>query len=142
MKKKNKSKNKKHESVNVELFKAPYADFVYCLVTSDKELKHLCKKVGIKKSMLPMVQSAGQCISLGQDSGNELNIVVLYPNKEYTQAEHLGLLVHEINHAKRHYMEFIGETEPSDEFECYTIQEMVVNLSDELLHRLNKLNNE
>lgn len=125
---------KSSTNADVKMFELPFVDFTYCLVTSEKEEKQLCKTLGMKRSMLGKYNGAGQCVSIGNGRG-EINIVRLYPNEEFNLAEHLGLLAHEVNHIKRNYMEYLGERQPSAEFECYIIQELMADLTNEYLQR-------
>ncbi len=49
-------------------------------------------------------------------------LVCIKTRKEITPIQVAGLLVHEAVHIWQHYTRSIGEKEPSDEFEAYSIQ--------------------
>jgi predicted Zn-dependent protease len=55
-----------------------------------------------------------------------------------TPAEVAAVLVHEATHVKQALMRSIGETQPSDEFEAYTMQRITCELFTEYSRRINE----
>lgn len=64
--------------------------------------------------------------------GEPVSIVCLGMNatKSYTMTAIAGVLVHEAMHVWRAFCKFIGEDEPSDEFEAYSVQ----HIAQQLIH--------
>jgi len=65
-----------------------------------------------------------------QKHGSPL-IVVCIDDKTRRAVEVAGLLAHEAVHVKQQLMRYVGEAEPSDEFEAYVVQNITQNLLDE-----------
>lgn len=98
----------------------------FCI--NEKEYKKVLKSLGIKKS------EANDFVGLGADAtahtfdrqdGDGLACVVclsLPACVGKSDAEIFGILTHEAAHVWQNFVEYIGERDPSREFEAYSIQ--------------------
>lgn len=120
---------------DVKIFKLPFISFTYCLTTSKEDEKSLCAAIDLDPTLMGDMPRDGQCLSISSSSKGDLNIVRINAPDGTSLSECLGLLAHEVNHVKRNYMECLGEESPSAEFECYIIQEITAELTNEYLRR-------
>lgn len=117
----------------------PFGNVEYCLVTNMKQLKKAAKRYGIKHYDLARPQTGGGIVNILQaKNGNTATIVQIHSDemKEYTHAQVMALIVHEAVHVKQEVMRVIGEHEPSDEFEAYTVDNIAYNLISDYLSRV------
>lgn len=68
---------------------------------------------------------AGACMSYRNRKGKLVSIVLLNMKCRPSREQQAGLIAHECAHAFQQIRRDIGEDNPSDEFEAYTIQYMV-----------------
>lgn len=94
------------------------------LATSEKQYNRAMKHCGVKKcDRDPWLASEHVYASchLLQRHGEQLFIVTIRPQLKTLQ-EVVGLLIHESVHIWQHTRTFLGEDNPSPEFEAYAIQ--------------------
>lgn len=112
-----------HES----LFKC----ITYCLVTNKKELRKVCKDMGIPKRDIQFKETGAKVDFVYFDEGTLA--IVQMPDSDHALCERIGLLVHECVHIKQKAMDEIGEKYPSSEFEAYFVQGVVTDLVEDYL---------
>lgn len=104
---------------------------------------HLDYCVVINQEQMSTVAPFEKFMSLGTDSQTDFvvrpgkrPICVVQMNKEdiLTDPVNVALLVHESVHVWQHIARLMGETNPSVEFEAYSIQQIVVDL----MHSFNR----
>ncbi len=114
--------------------------YYYALATNEKNFYKEIKKFKIERGDIPYwvkPSSAATTHFLSAKGGKRAAIVCIDPKdaKQYTGVQVAALLVHEAVHIWQAFSRDIGETEPSSEFEAYSIQW----LSQELLNAYYKL---
>jgi len=119
------------------LVDGPYVTLVF----SEEEYLKATKHSGIPKaergSWLGSPQSNGTCTTFTMDS-KLICIVAVQLEAAVENVSVQGLLIHEAVHIWQNYRRHIGETNPSDEFEAYSIQSISQRLLDAYESRLNK----
>lgn len=105
----------------------------YCLVTSKRQLKQVCKDKGIPKHAISVKKDGAKVDFVHFEVGTLA--VVQMPGSDHELHEVLGLLAHECVHIKQQVMDDIGERFPSDEFEAYFVQDLVTNLTKDYLSK-------
>lgn len=109
-----------------KLFKTPYDSTYYTVVTSEKMYRKL-----LKKHDLEYLQPEGVACVATQSFKDSLISVVCMFNHDADADFRVGVLVHESVHVWQDFRDHIGESNPSAEFEAYTIQEIFLNILSE-----------
>lgn len=120
-------KRKGLEWVNRFVFKNP----VYiALATSEKAFKRELKKlrVPVGDAKFPSGTSLACVIELERAGGGRVALVCVTPRGKRSKAEMLGTIVHESVHVFQSICSYIGERNPSIEFEAYSIEGIVKTL--------------
>lgn len=91
-----------------------------CLVKNEAEWYRAFKDLGVAPEPFP--ESCGRCQTLENKTGDLCAIVLIQGVEERTPIEVAGLIVHEAVHVVQAYMQSIGESRPSDEFQAYVTQ--------------------
>ena len=111
--------------------------FYYCVVVSqkqfDEQLKHL--KVDYFDYMDDSKATQGVLHVFENANGNWSCVVAINENVLKDDVKAIGILVHEGVHMWQKYKEFIGEKNPSLEFEAYGIQKIFSNLMQSFAHQ-------
>ena len=95
------------------------------LVLSEAEYMAAMKHCGISKKNIGSwikSDSADATVHILEKDNKQTFIVALRVNKKVTHDQIVGLLVHEAVHIWQEFKRRIGENNPSDEFEAYSIQ--------------------
>ena len=127
----------KLEWLDRSLLAAPY----YCLCLNEKQFKKVLKKLNLPRNEWPLFvvneQSNATCHYFKKADGSLCCVVCLrgYEKRELYSIS--GLLTHEAVHIWQEYKEFIGERNPSREFEAYSIQWIAQSLFDSYLKQAN-----
>ena len=100
---------------------APLPNYTLCL--SEKDYFHIFKRLG-EKPIAEWVSpgSHGTTHTLYDKAGNICCIVCMKDTKGMEAGAVYGLIIHEAVHVWQKYCLSIGETNPSTEFEAYSIQ--------------------
>ena len=101
------------------------------LSLSEKEFHSALKSLGIKKRDWPQwvnTDANATCHHLIGKGGKRANIVCVRGWEGKAESQIIALLVHEAVHLKQDYMRYIGERNPSDEFEAYVVQNLLQGL--------------
>lgn len=104
------------------------------LCTSQKEFDRISKHLGIASEVW-LEDSHNACMHTYDNKGKVTCVVCI----ELTVHEPIvvaALLVHEGTHVKQKLMDFIGEANPSKEFEAYVMQNICQELFTEYARRL------
>ena len=110
-----------------ELITGPYL----ALCTTEKDFHKALKKLGVPVAdwshwIDPDAHARTHALTA---KGKFCCIVCIEANPEgILPAQIVALLAHEAVHVKQKYMEFIGERDPSPEFEAYVVQNIVQEL--------------
>lgn len=104
-----------------------------CLCLNEKQFKSQCKKLEVD---IQWRKSDASTYSFSNDSGKLITIVGLNQRKGIDKLQIYALLVHEAVHVFQEYCSSIGETNPSPEFEAYSIQW----ISQQLFYEYDRLN--
>lgn len=70
--------------------------------------------------------------------GNRVSFVCIDENKDLDSIQIAGLLAHESSHICYEYFRFIGEAEPSNEFQAYAVQQVFTQLAYAYAAKLTK----
>lgn len=102
------------------LIKSPF----YCLCLTERQYRKALKHIGVHDYNAPWI---GNAHSNGTthilESDGKLCCIVCIRLKEGVEYQQVcSLLVHEAVHVWQRFCENIGESEPSSEFEAYSIQ--------------------
>jgi len=73
------------------------------------------------------------------DGESNMIVVTCIEGTGRSGIEIAALIAHEAVHVKQRFMSFIGEKEPSDEFEAYTVQNITQNLLEEYARQMKLL---
>lgn len=120
--------------LNRDLVTGPY--LVLCL--SQAEFDALCDHLKIDRAAYMFRPEAGACVHyLGSgDDGSPICAVCLKDaGQGHTGLAVAGILVHEAVHVWQQHREFIGEVQPSREFEAYSIQTIAQRLMADFARR-------
>lgn len=103
------------------------------LCLSNKAFRRECRRLKIAECDIPphfvrTPQAQGTAWGLRTPEGKLVSIVCIANTKGRTREEIYGLLVHEAVHLWQRYCEDVGESEPSREFEAYSIQALAQGL--------------
>lgn len=100
-----------------------YNPYYVALCLNEKEFKRACKDIKIAKKDVPEFSRGddfARCHFFERDK-DVLAIVCLNPGKHSISEVH-GILVHEAVHIWQRVKIYIEESEPSSEFEAYSLQ--------------------
>lgn len=104
-----------------------------CLVLSQKEYDKVMRKMGVPTET---VYKSGGCTMLTNDEGKLTNIICLGNFLGQSLSSILALLAHECVHAADNTFESMKEKAPSKEFKAYVVQNIMQNVTDEFLSRV------
>lgn len=116
-----------------KFFWLPFGNVCYCLCRKD-QIQPMRDYFGWTGAELLDEIKSGRMTALartGEDGNTQVMCVVMVSEYDYSPAQKAGIIAHEAMHVVQEFMEYIGEERPSDEFVCYTLQEVVENLSEE-----------
>jgi hypothetical protein len=106
--------------------------YYYCLVVSEEQYEKELTKLKISKKIWPAFISKGADATthfFSHESGKQIAIVTIDASrKDVTPTQKVALIVHEAVHIWQAIKLSIGEKEPSNEFEAYSIQAIVQEL--------------
>lgn len=121
-------KAKKIDWCSRSLMVGPYL----CLVLSEEAFHRAFDDLGQEKEGRPSwvlnSQSNATCHTLGNQKDELCAVVAIRGVEGRTGIEVAGLLLHEAVHVWQRYRAHIGETDPSLEFEAYSIQHIAQQL--------------
>ena len=106
----------------------------FALCTTEKDFHKAMKKMGIPVTDWPQhwhSPGANATTQYLDNSKGQLCCIVCMPTPDpnkVSPAQIVALLAHEAVHIKQRFMHWIGEDKPSDEFEAYTVQNIVQEL--------------
>lgn len=103
---------------------------MYALAVTDADLKQIRKDTGLKKSELGRQQNCVAHVSTFEREKERLCIVVMNDTSGGYEVN-LALLAHEAVHIWQNIKEAMHETNPSSEFEAYSIQNICLDLFKE-----------
>lgn len=133
MTKESSRKRKASEPDIPPFFDTPFGNVVYCLCRSG-DVDRLRKHFDYTGSELLGTVKSGRT-SFFQRTGDDgvLSILCIVQISGYDYPPHVvhGIIAHEALHIVLEMMQYIGEDNPSDEFFCYSLQEVVENLTEE-----------
>lgn len=124
---------------HVNVYAMPFGVGNYCLVTNKKQAKKVCKHLNLNvpvKEFKPKPNGARTSTVFATD-GLFCMVWIDHLDTESMSAN-LALLAHECMHVVQSFMDEIGETTPSSEFQAYTLQEIYLNLTNDYLTELQK----
>lgn len=99
----------------------PFVAVIYCATFSDDQTRKVLGSLNI--STYEDKQDADAATISFECSGSQAHVVHFKVNlKECDMAELAGICSHEAAHIKQSYMDFIGDKNPSEEFEAYVVQ--------------------
>lgn len=103
------------------------------LCTTEAQFRTALRHLGIKEkiSFLMSKHANATVHLLNNPAGAAACIVCLGPTKELTGPQIASTLVHEAVHIWQEFRERIGESDPSSEFEAYSIQTIAQRLMEE-----------
>jgi len=100
--------------------------------STENDFKKLCKQCDVPDESVPKwLGTAGDAATHVFSQDNGTYYVVCMPVKAsrgHNLAEEHALLVHEAVHVWQGYRKSIGESEPSSEFEAYSVQSLAQKL--------------
>lgn len=109
------------------------------LFTKEKDFKRECKRLGMGDYDF-VDDHAVACVHTFENMKDHttVNMVCVDMKKLENKEAHevIGMLVHEATHLKQRCMQYLGEDEPSKEFEAYSMQ----HLTEELCKQFFKQN--
>jgi hypothetical protein len=108
------------------------------LCLSEKEYINAAKSCGMSLSHEWVINGCGATVHNETIDHKLYCIVCLNVPDWVTPIEIAAMLVHEATHIKQVLMQSIGESEPSKEFEAYTMQQICLGLFDEYARRTTK----
>lgn len=114
--------------LNRDLINGPYMTLALSEKAFLKAMKHCKIKKADAGPWIKTPQSDATAHFLEAPDGSHVCIVALRTKKGTTPEQIVGLLVHESVHIWQQFKRRIGEHEPSDEFEAYSIQSISQNL--------------
>jgi hypothetical protein len=107
------------------------------LALSQKEFDSLTAPLGVPWApWVPVGTTGNACVHEYSRDGRQCCIVCLNPSDGASGTLIAALLVHEAVHVKQALMRDLGETNPSSEFEAYTVQAICQELFGEYARRL------
>lgn len=106
-----------------------YNPYYVALCLNEKEFKRACKDIKIAKKDTPEFSKGGDFarVHFFERDDGVLAIICLNPG-EHSDVEVHGILVHEAVHIWQKVKLHIEESEPSSEFEAYSLQNIAQNL--------------
>ena len=114
------------------LFQSPIC---FALCRSQKKFDKELKRLGIRKKDRPDFLLSDRADATAHfitaNNGSEIVIICLGDVKDRSLTAIYGLLVHEAVHIWQHVKELIGESDPSAEFEAYSIQNLAQKLMED-----------
>ena len=107
--------------------------FDYCLCLTEKQYHRELKKLHVPKADWPAFvphDDFGAAVHWAQNtkSSHEVGLVTLRASPDASRTEIYAMLAHEAVHIKQKLMKWMGEDEPSKEFEAYVVQRISQNL--------------
>lgn len=128
---------------NVEwLDRSLLASPFYALCLNEKQFKKALKQLELPRkdwpSFLATKQSNATCHFFEKGDGSIACLVCMHDYEDREMYSVCGLLVHEAVHIWQEYRKFIGEKEPSSEFEAYSIQWIAQSLIDSFIRQTSK----
>lgn len=117
--------------LNRSMVMSPY----FCLVTSEAEFHSACKHIKLPIGEWPSFITAGADATahhFENPDGKVMTVVALHPRAfQQDRVSVYGVLIHEAVHIWQNYCKSIGETDPSVEFEAYSIQHISQTLIEQ-----------
>lgn len=102
------------------------------LFTDEASYKAEMKKLKIKDPPPWLLDGANACVHRLEHSVNGVMcLVCMRHNPDHSPFERISILVHEAVHVWQNFKTYIGENDPSTEFEAYSIQNIVHTLLEE-----------
>lgn len=122
----------------MEFFTSTIGGVHYCLITTDKDRKKLAKALCQKLSTIPALDDGlcGKVVQLKHSETNRLLIVVYIDvgsHSSYTSV--ISTIVHESVHVNQFVNEYINESNPSIEYEAYSVESIFNSLFCKMLKR-------
>lgn len=118
--------------MKLEVFKSPFNKVAYSLVIDTAIYKEACEAHGLTANRQVDDDDYDGC-TVTHNDGDRCHCIVVLPVSKSDDKNHaLGVLVHESVHIYQEFRDRILESNPSPEFEAYTIQEIFYNLLTEL----------
>lgn len=115
-------------------FVSPFQHLKYTLIREEKN----CKKIDIDFGLIALPQGSNATTNfICNEDDTNLRIVVYMPYADVSLLSQQGLVIHESVHIWQEIKKMMRESEPSIEFEAYSIQ----RIAQDLLHLL-ELSNE
>ena len=105
----------------------------YCLVVSEEEYKKTMGYLRIEDPNFWLLNDHSDGCAHFVQCADGSHAVVVAMKKDANPVKVLGLIAHEAVHIWQKVRELIGESQPSAEFEAYTVQRIVMNLHDKYL---------
>lgn len=110
-----------------DLIVGPY----FTLCTTEKQFRRELKRLKVEPMKFINAGADATTHHLISPDGRQCSIVCMPHDKAATRPQRYGLLVHEAVHIWQWFVDSIGETSPSHEFEAYSIQSISQRLIDE-----------
>jgi hypothetical protein len=104
------------------LITGPYLALVINEKQFHKAMNHCKIPIKDRGNWIPNDHSDATCYTLENPDGKMCCIVAIRVKKKQDPNEIIGLLIHESVHVWQQFCERIGESNPSSEFEAYSIQ--------------------
>lgn len=116
----------------------PFVAVIYCATFSYDQTRKVLGSLNI--SDYEDKQDADATTISFEGSGRQAHIVHFKTDlKECNMAELAGICSHEATHIKQSYMDFIGDKNPSEEFEAYAVQRITRDLMKACIKQKGKI---
>lgn len=113
-----------------EVFSTPFNKLAYLICANQEIYDNACREFLYESLTFP--DDANACVQhLEREDGDKISVIMAFKLDGMGFIEKLGVLAHEAVHVWQGYIEIIGESEPSKEFEAYTIEEIFVNIAND-----------
>lgn len=114
-----------------KIFFTPFEKTRYTVCSSRKYLEALCEQEGLFPVDMPETNDA-TLVEYGSPDA-----ILLYDDG-FDETKLVSLLVHECVHIWQNYIDYIGEKNPSIEFQAYSIQDIFTNVYGEYKRQVNE----
>lgn len=108
------------------------SQYYYCLCLNKKRFHAQLKRLKVPKAEYPAkftkFDEGAAVYFVDAPNGNKSAIVCLSTGKRTSRPQIYAMLAHEAVHIWQQHKRYIGEYNPSDEFEAYSIQALSQNL--------------
>lgn len=132
------AKIKQYEWLDRTLVRSP---FYICLCTTEDGFNKILKQLKLPKEQRPKFiedDSIGACVHTFEKSNGSHACIVCIRKSKRPKEEVYPMLVHEAQHIFRFILEYIQETQPSLEFEAYSMQNISQNLFESYKRQISK----